>query len=165
MAERNEIYQRHKSVAPEVDIYKRRDLCRKKLCDMTHHFHMCPKVRVSCELCGEVMCREDMTQHLKQDCVEKEIECPFAEYKCEVGLIKRKYLNKHLEEKRIEHLELKLTAMKLELISKETIIEDLKLTVKQQSRKIREQSNYRVSLFVYWLFVCLYLFLRLSMLI
>ena len=28
MAERNEIYQRHKSVAPEVDIYKRRELCR-----------------------------------------------------------------------------------------------------------------------------------------
>ena len=88
------------------------------------------------------LCREDMTQHLRQYCVEKEIECPFAKYKCEVGLIKRKYLSQHLEEKRIEHLELKLTAMELkqnetelkltaveELVTKQnTIIEKLNST-------------------------------------
>ena len=27
------------------------------------------------------MCREDVTQHVEQDCVEKEIECPFVKYK------------------------------------------------------------------------------------
>ena len=30
---------------------------------------------------------------------------------CEIGFIKRKDMSKHLEEKRMEHLELKLNAM------------------------------------------------------
>ena len=32
-----------------------------------------------------------------------EIKCPFVEYECKVGLIKRKYLNEHLEENKIGH--------------------------------------------------------------
>ena len=87
--------------------------CKKdfKFCDMTHHLDKCPKMKVSCELkCGVVMYREDVTQHVEQDCVEKEIECPFAKYKC-VGLMKRKNLRNHLDEKRIEHLELKMDTM------------------------------------------------------
>ena len=89
-----------------------------KYCDMTNHLKTCPKMKVSCELCDIVMCREDMTKHLEVDCVEKEIECPFAKYKCEMGLIKREYLSQHLKEKRIEHLELKLNAME-ELVVKQ----------------------------------------------
>ena len=87
--------------------------CKKdfKFRDMTHHLDKCPKMKVSCELkCGVVMCREDVTQHVEQDCVEKEIECPFAKYKC-VGLMKRKNLRNHLDEKRMEHLELKMDTM------------------------------------------------------
>ena len=83
-----------------------------KFCNMSNHLDKCPKMEVSCELkCGVVMCREDVTQHVEQDCVEKEIECHFAKYKCKVTSIKRKYLSQHLKEKRTEHLELKLTAM------------------------------------------------------
>ena len=79
-----------------------------KFCDMSAHLDVCPKMEVSCELkCGVVMCREVMTQHLEVDCPEKAIECPYAKYKC-VGLIKRKDMSKHLEERRMEHLELKL---------------------------------------------------------
>ena len=79
-----------------------------KFCDMSAHLDVCPKMAVSCELkCGVVMCREVMTQHLEVDCPEKAIECPYAKYKC-VGLIKRKDMSKHLEERRVEHLELKL---------------------------------------------------------
>ena len=65
--------------------------CKKdfKSCDMTLHLDKCPKIKLTCELkCGVVMCREDVTQHVVQDCVEKEIECPFAKYKCEVTLPK-----------------------------------------------------------------------------
>ena len=84
--------------------------------DMSDHLEMCPKMKVSCELkCGVVMCRKDMTQHVEQDCLEKEIECPFAKYNCEAISIKRKHLSQHLEENRTEHLELKLTAMELKL--------------------------------------------------
>ena len=151
-----------------------------KYCDMTNHLDVCHEMIVSCELgCDLIVCRDDMTQHLEEDCVEKEIECPFAKYKCEVGLIKRKYLSQHLEEKRTEHLELKLTetklkltetklkltAIKLKLTCKETIIKDLKLTVEEQSREIREQGQdiYNTKTLLYvclfvWLFVYLYLF-------
>ena len=94
--------------------------CKKdfKFCDMTHHLEMCPKMEVSCELkCGVVMCRGDVTQHVEQDCVEKEIKCPFVKYKCEVTSIKRKYLSQHLEEKETKHLGLKLAQWKLLLRS------------------------------------------------
>ena len=53
------------------------------------------------------MCREDMAQHVEQNCPEKEVECPFAKYKCEVTSIKRKHLEAHLENNRTEHMELK----------------------------------------------------------
>ena len=82
-----------------------------KSCELAMHLEMCPKMEVSCELkCGVVMCREDVAQHVEQDCVEKEIECPFAKYKC-VVLMKRKNLRNHLDEKRIEHLELQVDTM------------------------------------------------------
>ena len=92
-----------------------------KLCDMFAHLDVCPKMEVSCELkCGVVMCREVVTQHLEVDCPEKAIECPYAKYKC-VGLMKRKDMSKHLEERRIEHLELKLLEQEatIEIMSQE----------------------------------------------
>ena len=52
--------------------------CKKdlKFGDMTHHLKVCPKMEVLCELkCGEVMCREKMTHHLKQDCGLVEESC------------------------------------------------------------------------------------------
>ena len=158
-----------------------------KYCDMTNHLGVCHRMGVSCELgCDLIVRRQDMTQHLEVDCVEKELECPFAKYKCEVGLIKRKYLSQHLEEKKAEHLELKLTetelklsetklkfsekkfeltetelkltAMKLKLTGRETIIKDLKLTVEEQSREIREQGQdiYNTKTLLY---VCLFVWL------
>ena len=40
-----------------------------KSCELHTHLDVCPKMEVSCELkCGKIMCREDMTQHLKQEC-------------------------------------------------------------------------------------------------
>ena len=101
-----------------------------KLCDKSAHLDVCPKMEVSCEQkCGVVMCREVMTQHLEVDCPEKAIECPYAKYKC-VGLIKRKDMSKHLEERRIEHLELKLNEQEatIEIMSHE--IKSLKMEVK-----------------------------------
>lgn len=83
-----------------------------ELYDMPKHFKQCPKMKLSCEICGETMCRGDMTQHLEQDCVEREIECPVAKYKCEVPSMKRKHLSQHLEENRTKHIELQVNAIK-----------------------------------------------------
>ena len=108
-----------------------------KYCDMTNHLDVCPKMKVSCELgCGLIMCREDTTQHLEVDCSEKELECPFAKYKCEMGLIKRKNMSKHLEEKRLEHLELKVMEDS-EIIAKQSaMIETMSQEIKSLKKEI-----------------------------
>ena len=98
-------------------------------CDMPNHMDACPKMEVSCELaCGVIMCREDLNHHLEELCPEKDLACPFVKYSCEVGLLKRKYLSQHLEEKRIEHLELKLNAM-----------EEIILKQSEESKQYREE--------------------------
>ena len=113
------------------------------------HIDVCPKVKVSCELgCGLIVCREDITQHLEVDCLEKELECPFAKYKCQMGLIKRKNMSKHLEEKRIEHLELKMNwnyMEESEIIAKQTekiseqsmMIETMSQEIKSLNKKVQ----------------------------
>ncbi|KAI6647249.1 TNF receptor-associated factor 4 isoform X2 [Oopsacas minuta] len=76
-----------------------------KACEMTIHLVECPKMPLTCELgCGTVACRNNMAQHIEEECVEKMIECPFIKYKCEVGLIKRKELNQHLERRGLNTL-------------------------------------------------------------
>ena len=115
--------------------------CKKdfKFCDMTHHLDKCPKMEVSCELkCGVVMCREDVTQHVEQDCVEKEIECPFAKYKC-VVLMKRKNLENHLDDKRMEHLELKMDTMQECMLKESKITAKQKELISEQNEKIFKQ--------------------------
>ena len=112
-----------------------------KFCDMSVHLDVCPKMEVSCELkCGVVMCREVMTQHLEVDCPEKAIECPYAKYKC-VGLIKRKDMSKHLEERRIEHLELKLNYFIMESSKEFETIAKQKETISEQSATIEIMSQ------------------------
>ena len=113
--------------------------CKKdfKFCDMTHHLDKCPEMEVSCILkCGVVMCREDMSQHVEQDCVEKEIECPFAKYKC-VGLMKRKNLRNHLDEKRMEHLELKVDTMQGFIFEQKEKISEQNTTIETMSCEIK----------------------------
>ena len=109
-----------------------------RFCDKPKHLKECPRVIVPCELCRVETRREDMTKHLSNDCIEKEIECPFVKYKC-MTRIKRKDMDKHLEEKETKHLGLKLTAME-DLITKqsEKIVEQMWFT--KQSEKINEQS-------------------------
>ena len=84
-------------------------------------------MEVECELgCGMIVHRDDMTQHISLECGEKEIECPFVKYKCEVRMIKRRELDTHLEEKRSEHFELKVNAMEEIFIGQNKEIEMLK---------------------------------------
>ena len=88
-----------------------------KICELNGHLDECPKMKVSCDLCSVEKYRKDMTQHLEYDCPEKMIDCPFVKYKC-LERMKRKDIDKHLEEKETKHLGLKLTAME-DLINKQ----------------------------------------------
>ena len=117
-----------------------------KSCELNTHLDVCPKMEVSCELkCGVVMCREVMTQHLGVDCPEKAIECPYAKYKC-VGLIKRKDMSKHLEERRMEHLELKLNDFIMESSKESEIIAKQKEKISELSATIEIMSQEFISL-------------------
>ena len=112
-----------------------------KFCDYSKHLEECPKVKVTCDLCSiGMMYRKDMTEHLKDYCPEKMLECLFVKYKC-MTVIKRKDMDKHLEEKETKHLGLKLTAME-ELISKQNgeITKQSEEIIKQ-SNEITKQSN------------------------
>ena len=130
-----------------------------KFCNMSTHLAKCPKIEMSCEFnCGVVMCRRFMTQHLRVGCPEEAMECPYAKYKC-VELIKRKDMSKHLEERRMEHLELKLddfivesskeseiNAKQKEIISKQSAtIETMSRTVEIMSKRIEslEKDKYQ----------------------
>ena len=95
---------------------------------LSTHLHECPKMEVTCLLCGIAMYNENFTTHVEENCPEKETECLFARFKCEV-IIKRKLLDQHLEEKRTEHLELKLTAMEELIMKQNKTIENLNETI------------------------------------
>ena len=108
-----------------------------KFCELSDHLEECPKMKVTCELkCGKVMCREDTTQHMQEECEEMEVSCPFAKYNCVIGMIKRRNLKIHLDEKKSEHTELKLAAMEDIVREKNEIIE--KLTKENQKLKDRD---------------------------
>ena len=103
-------------------------------CDNSKHLKECPLVTVTCYLCSVAKYRKDMTQHLEDNCPEKMIDCPFVEYKC-LARIKRKDIDKHLEEKEIKHLGLKLTAIE-DLITKQSeIIKKLNENIENRTEK------------------------------
>ena len=74
-----------------------------KFCDCSKHFKECLYVELPCDLCGVEKCRKDMAGHIKDDCPENDIDCPFVRYKC-LTRIKRKDIDKYLEEKETRHL-------------------------------------------------------------
>ena len=96
---RNKLNVHGKQSCPEREVSCEHCSQKLKFRQMSTHLKSCRRMEVSCELCHKTMCREYMPYHLEKDCIEKEVECPFAKYKCEVTSIKRKHLEQHLEEK------------------------------------------------------------------
>ena len=71
-----------------------------KYCDLSTH-HKCHRMPVRCELgCDKLVIRENMTQHMDTECGEKEVNSPFLQYGCKVGLIKNGHL---IESRRIQN--------------------------------------------------------------
>ena len=98
--------------------FKHRDL-------LTHHTR-CNKMPVPCELrCDKLVIRENMRQHMVIECGEKEVNCPFVQYGCKVGLIKRKEMNQHLEDKKTEHMEIKMNSLEETVVKQNEIITQL----------------------------------------
>ena len=106
-------------------------------CDNSKHLKECPEMKVLCDQCNVEKCRKDMRQHLEEDCPEKMLDCPFVMYKC-MARIKRKDIDKHLEEKETEHLGLKLTAMEDFITKQSDIVNKQSEINKKQSEEINE---------------------------
>ena len=101
-----------------------------KYCNLSTHHSRCKKMPVPCELrCEKQVIRENMTQHMDIECGEKEVNCPFVQYGCKVGLIKRKGMNQHLEDKIILHMIMKVNSLE------ETVVKQNK-TITQLSEKV-----------------------------
>ena len=114
-------------------------------CELEDHLDKCTRMKVPCDLCSVEKYRKDMTQHLEDDCLEKMLDCPFAEYKCLVR-IKRKDIDKHLEEKETKHLGLKLEdfiSKQSEIINKQSEeINILNVNIEKQNKEMKtEKSN------------------------
>ena len=107
-----------------------------RACELPIHLEQCPKVKVRCEIgCSVLIYRENMAQHVEDECQEKEIDCPFAKYNCKVGIVRRRELNQHLVENRDQHTELKLNALE-EIIGKQN---EIILTQSEQMEKMSQQ--------------------------
>ena len=108
------------------------EYCREnhKFCDLLTHHSMCNKISVPCELgCDKLVIRKNMTKHMDIECGKKEIDCPFVQYGCKVGVIKRKKINQHLEDKKYEHMAMKVNCLE------ETVVKQ-KQTITKLSEKI-----------------------------
>ena len=106
----------------------------------SRHLEECPNVKVTCELCSEEKYRKDMTEHLKDYCPEKMLECPFVKYKC-ITRIRRKDMDNHLEEKETKHLGLKLSAMEDWITKQSEEITKQSEEITKQNEKITKQSE------------------------
>ena len=113
--------------------------------DNSKHLKECPLLKVTCYQCSVEKYRKDMTQHSEDDCPENKLDCPFVKYKC-LSRIKRKDIDKHLEEKETKHLGLKLNAMEdlinkqSEIINKQSkVIDKLNENNDKQNKEITKQ--------------------------
>ena len=96
-----------------------------KYCDLPTHRLRCCRMQVRCELgCDKLVIRENMTQHMDTECGEKEVNCPFLQYGCKVGLIRREEMNRHLEDEKFEHMVMKVNSSEETVVKqKETIVQ------------------------------------------
>ena len=118
------------------------EYCREnhKFCDLLTHHSMCNKISVPCELgCDKLVIRKNMTKHMDIECGKKEIDCPFVQYGCKVGVIKRKKINQHLEDKKYEHMAMKVNCLEETVVKQKqtiTILSEKIDTLAQLSEKV-----------------------------
>ena len=94
--------------------------------EFNEHSGMCAKALVECDLgCGQRVRRELVGEHLKSECEEGEVTCPYERYGCVVGQITRRELKPHLSEAREGHTDLRMKALEDKILSQNSNIEYL----------------------------------------
>jgi len=115
----------------------RPDVCIHCQCDVLHnnmttHLASCGMVPLECDKCSAAILRGDFDKHLKESCLEQEIQCDFRDQGCNVKLFRKK-LKEHLLSDVVEHMSLlrlsysnQLTQLKQDF-EKESRIKDEKI--------------------------------------
>ena len=111
----------------------------------SNHLKECPLLKVTCYRCSVEKYRKDMTQHLRDHCPEKILDCPFVKYKC-LERMKRKDIDKHLEEKETKHLGLKLAAMEDLITQQSEIIDKLSENIEKQNEQMTTEFSQQIQL-------------------
>ena len=94
--------------------------------EINEHWGVCPKALVECDLgCGEHVMRDHVGEHLKSECEEGEVACPYEKYGCGIGEITRKELRPHMTEAREQHTDLRMKALEDQILSQSSHIEYL----------------------------------------
>ena len=76
-----------------------------------HLDEICPKIKIECpQKCGQFIEREKLEEHLKNECGNTIITCPFGYFKCNTVLL-QKDLQKHLSDEVHNHLKLCMEKM------------------------------------------------------
>ncbi|KAI6649794.1 TNF receptor-associated factor 4 isoform X2 [Oopsacas minuta] len=98
--------------------------------EINEHSGVCEELMVDCDLgCGVRVKREFLGKHLRTECEEGEVTCPYEKYGCDIGEVTRKELRPHLEEKRNTHTELRLNSMEEQIKNQNSLIEYLSTKV------------------------------------
>eukprot|EP01084_Bolivina_argentea_P018715 34824_1 len=91
-----------------------------------HQNNKCGMKRISCIHCKENFPRKNRGKHIFEDCPEYEIECIFRQYGCKAKM-KRKLMCKHMKQKEMEHLKIKVnTIVKVVIQNKDSHDTELK---------------------------------------
>lgn len=98
----------HMQVCPGANVAC--DLCGERINRgwlETHKAGYCPKVPIECpEDCRKILPREDMKNHVNNDCPETKFSCPFNRFGCPATGLRRKDLAEHQAAAMAEHLAL-----------------------------------------------------------
>ena len=102
---RRELMPGHESMCPFRDVTCQ--YCSEVLPFNTlikHQNDICPKISINCpQLCGILVKREEMSNHIQQDCLNTITKCPFFDIGCTMVATKKE-INEHLIKGNTTHL-------------------------------------------------------------
>ncbi|PAA62246.1 hypothetical protein BOX15_Mlig027678g3 [Macrostomum lignano] len=77
------------------------------------HLEICPKFLVPCpnKCKRREVARERLTEHLENECMKQDLNCPFASYGCQFTG-KKKAMKEHVAAKQLNHMEILCAAVK-----------------------------------------------------
>ena len=107
----------------------------------TNHWPICGYYLVPCpNECGETLQRQNLENHIANDCPLTVVDCDFKHVGCEVKLL-HKDLSAHLVENIVTHVSLQAASYKQLVMKFEKENKELKLKNEQLNQRVKEQER------------------------